>query len=197
MKGVDLNHHKRIVYVDVDGVLVNPNRHFLDELNRAIGTTYEYKDITAFNYYDCFPREHADILMRMWGSATLYDGWPPEPGAMEAVEEIRTFARVVAISSLTEGHADSKYSWLLGKGFDRKDIFLATDKSLVRGAVLIDDRIENLMGFDGEGICFPQPWNTSWDTANGLRTDNWDEIVTAVRAIIERNATATTEESQS
>jgi|SRR3989344_1272558 len=178
--------HLEIVYVDVDGVLVEHNRRFLEILNQTIGTTYGYEHLTTFDYHDCLPPEHADILLHMWQGETLYDGWPPEPGAMEAVEEMRRFARVIALSSPMLGHIASKYRWLLEWGFGRKDIFFATDKSLARGAVLIDDRTKNLLDFEGVKICFPRPWNWDWNPADGLKTDNWDEIVAEVREVIQR-----------
>lgn len=184
-----IDRHRDVVYVDVDGVLTEHNRTFLNQLNKIAGTRYRYEDITSFIYHECFPEEHADMMLKMWHSETMYDMWPPEPGAIEAVEAMRSFARIIALSSPMAGHLNSKYQWLLEHGFSRENIFFATDKSLARGAVLIDDRVENLLDFQGTRICFPRPWNTYWDTSLGIRTANWDEIVEEARNALMRNGT--------
>ena len=174
----------KIVFLDVDGVIVDHNHEFLEELNRIAGSSYRYEDLTDFWYHNCFPEEHADIIDAMWHRPDLYDGREPDPEAMKAIEEMRTFARVVAFSTPTPGHIASKYAWLMGIGFHERDIILLRDKSLGRGTVHIDDRIKNLTGFSGAKICFERPWNTKWDESMGLRTNDWDKIVEEVRRLV-------------
>ena len=175
---------RQVIFVDVDGVLTEHNQTFLEQINRRFGATYAYEDITSFHYDECMEAEHAEVMLNMWHGENLYDNWPPEPGAMEAVREMRTFARVIALSSPMLGHIKSKYQWLLEQGFGRDGIIFAHDKSLMRGALLIDDRMKNIYNFTGEAICFARPWNTGWNTSKGIRTSNWDEIVARAREII-------------
>lgn len=52
------------------------------------------------------------------------------------------------------------------------------DKSILRAAYLIDDQPKNLIGFEGQGLLFTAPHNTSTDTsASGfVRVNNWQEV---------------------
>ena len=188
-----MDKYSKIIYIDVDAVLTNPTIDFLSALNKQIGTNYVIEDLTTFEYINCLPKEHAEILLNMWKGSSLYDGREADLKALKALEDMREFARVVALSGPVIGHVDSKLQWLIKHcGFLKKDTVIAKDKSLLRGAVLIDDLIENLMEFDGERICFSQPWNTEWDEKLGLRTDDWGKIVRTAKRTIAKNSALTT-----
>jgi 5'-nucleotidase len=48
------------------------------------------------------------------------------------------------------------------------------DKSILRADYLIDDQPKNLLGFEGQGLLFTAPHNTS---ASGfVRVNNWREV---------------------
>ena len=66
-----------------------------------------------------------------------------------------------------------------------KDIIITADKHLIRGDVLIDDGVHNLLGGDYRKILVTAPYNESFDAeANGMiRVSSWEEIYRAVSAI--------------
>jgi 5'(3')-deoxyribonucleotidase len=173
-----------VVCLDIDGVCVNPTEDpFLPRVNQLEGTHYTLADITTFDYRDCLPLKHAQMIMEMWADPKLYDDMQPDPKAVAAIARMRRFSRVVALSTPTIGHSDSKLRFLIRPplSFPKKDIIILFDKSLVIGDVLIDDNIENLLSFNGEMICFAQQWNLTWDPDLGLRTNNWRRIVPKIR----------------
>jgi 5'(3')-deoxyribonucleotidase len=177
--------YSKIVYLDVDSVLLELHPGFLATLNKELGTRYTMDNITTFGYVGSLSPEHAKIVQAMWSNPSLYDGKEADPAALAALAKIRKFARAIALSSPTIGHVDSKLRWLTKHcGFLKEDIIIAKDKSLQRGAVLIDDHIENLLRFPGGRICFSRPWNTAWDTKLGPRTDDWNEIIKITKKII-------------
>ncbi|MDD5711013.1 MAG: hypothetical protein PHV43_02865 [Candidatus Colwellbacteria bacterium] len=177
---------RNVVYIDVDAVMVNPTAGFLERLNAAVGTRYKLADVTTFNYRDCLPLKHAIMLEEMWTNPTLYDDMQPDAGVVEAIQEMREFARVVALSTPTIGHSDSKLRFLVRPplSFPTKDIVMLFDKSLMRGVVLIDDNVDNLLNFGGARICFARHWNEGWSKKLGPRTRRWDIIVEEVRKAI-------------
>ena len=148
---------KPIILLDVDGVLVNHNARHLDALNETYGTSYAYSDITDF-HYSFMPQHHRDALYNLWHAADLYDHDVIHEVQMEVIGGLREIGRVMACSSPLEGHISSKYRFLL-RYFDRRDIVLTADKSLVGGTILIDDGPHNIKAFPGHGIIFDQPWN--------------------------------------
>jgi 5'(3')-deoxyribonucleotidase len=179
---------KGIIFLDIDGVLVNPTVLFLQELNKIEGTNYVLDDLTEFEYIKCLPKRHAEMMLDMWKNPNLYDNTEPDPKGVSAIQKLRKFARVIALSAPTVGHTDSKFRFLTRQPlfFEKKDIVVARDKSFVRGDLIIDDWIENLLSFSGNRICYPQPWNTDWDINLGPRTSDWNEIVKIAREILKK-----------
>lgn len=174
-----------IVLVDQDGCLTDHNTLFMERLNAENGTAHRYDEIVAFHYPNLTPEEKARVF-EYWNEHDLYDDYPPEPGALEALEELRKHHTVIAVSSPLPGSIQSKYSWLMEvAGFDRKDIVLATDKTLVKGNILIDDATHNLTTFPLKTLCFSRPWNRRW---SGPRVDSWEAVPEMVARVLKGGA---------
>lgn len=172
-----------IILLDMDGVMVEHSAMFMRWLNRDNGTNHRYEDIAGFDYPNLSADERRQV-MRYWHKRDLYDSHPPEPGCLEAIEDLRRRHRVVAVTSPMDGHVHSKFTWLRRTGgFAKKDIVIAGDKDLVGGDVLLDDRIRNLEEAAAKGreaVCYDRPWNQEW---RGSRVGGWAEFVEHVDAL--------------
>jgi 5'(3')-deoxyribonucleotidase len=162
------------ILVDCDGCLTDHNRVFLSRVNAAFGTSYAYEDISEFDYEKCIGKEAAAYLYQMWHSDDLYDDTEPEPGALEALEKMRELRRVVVVTSPMAGHVRSKYRWLR-RYFERDDIYIGTDKTLIKGCVLVDDGPHNLAAFPGPAIVYDRPWNRK--VREIPRAMDWSDVV--------------------
>jgi 5'(3')-deoxyribonucleotidase len=179
-----------MVILDIDGVVWDHNRFFLERVNGRYGTSYKFTDIVAFRYGEFLPEEHANYIYKLWHSPDLYEmDECLMPGALSGIECLQQITRVVAVSSPLEGHIESKYRWLV-KTFGRRDIALLSDKNLVYkpGRIMVDDAIHNLKEWPGKTICFDQPWNHDYPTKGWYRrARGWPHLVSCVRWHLDRN----------
>jgi len=169
------------ILVDCDGCLTDHNRVFLTEVNATFGTTYSLSDITAFDYATVFGREVAKFIYKLWHADDLFDETEPEPGALDALAALRELRRVCVCTSPMAGHIKSKYRWLR-RYFDRADILIVTDKTLVRGSLLVDDGPHNLEAFPGPVICYDRPWNRK--VREIPRAMDWSDVVKLAERIV-------------
>lgn len=164
------------VAIDVDGVLTEHNWTNLKRLNEHFGTSYRYEDITSFAYDFLTEEERAFIYEECWHDPTLYDDATLTPCQERALEELEEWTNIIVVSSPLQGHIESKYRFLK-RHFDRSQIILASNKSLIRADLLLDDGPHNLEAFPSISIAFDRPWNRDWD---GPRVHDWQFVVNAI-----------------
>ena len=153
---------KKIVYIDMDGVLVNLG----DEITRWFESHPHLKE----KFKDC--PDHITGLFRF-----------PKPfeGALDAVkklEESGKYELFIATSSPwgnPEALTDKRY-WLeywFGETFHKKMV-TTHRKDLLVGDYLIDDRTKNGAGdFPGEHLQF----GINWETGKEGPFPNWDSVL--------------------
>ena len=150
---------KPIVLLDLDGVMIDHNDQFLQEVNEMFGKDYVYDDIVNFDY-SFMEVEERTIMFALWEVAS-YDGKSLSVENQDNLKALRTFARVVACSTAFTGHIESKHRFLR-RYFEPQDIVICKDKALVGGDILVDDKPKNIKLFRDvgkHGIVFNQPWN--------------------------------------
>ncbi len=148
---------KHTILIDCDSVLVEHNDLHIDKVNEVFGTSYTFESITSFGY-DFMTHEQRELTYELWRDPTLYDDAELTQEQLVTLERLRKLARLVVVTSPMVGSVDSKYAFLL-KYFDRHDILTASDKSIIRGDILIDDSQKNLDAFPNPVIIFDKPWN--------------------------------------
>lgn len=154
--------NKKIIYIDMDGVLVD----FKGAMEKAYKENPEYKETHKTN-----PDEIPNIFK------------DPKPikGAKEAIKELDSkglYEMFIATSATWKNPdaATHKRLWIekhFGKTF-RKKIFITHRKDLLKGDYLIDDRKENgAKDFDGQLLMFG--WNYRREKWNEY--PNWEDIL--------------------
>jgi 5'-nucleotidase len=140
----------------------------------------------SFHVRDDYPAEHRLKVDAIVESPDFYRCLPPVAGAIEAIQEIldEGISVFICTSPLTKYRncVLEKYQWVeehLGCEFTRR-IILTTDKTLVCGDVLIDDK----PAIVGAGtpywrhLIFDQPYNRQADGAR-INWDNWRNVLLA------------------
>ena len=185
--------------IDVDGVLVDASGLYL-EAWRAAGITVDGReprkaDIQTYDFRAIpgisDPQRAHELAMTVYSRPDLYDGYAPMAGALEALEELRLQARVIAVSCPTVGHADSKLRFLQALGFELRDIFLAPDKLSIKWDVLLDDAphyLARARQARRKVVCFTQPWNQALTDLDSIRVHTWPEALAALEAELAPNA---------
>lgn len=154
--------NKKIVYVDMDGVLVDLGKSFENFFKLHPYLKERYKD-------------NPDHLQGVFRDA------PPIDGAVESINILQQSGKydLFIATSAPWGNPQSaaeKRFWLeqyFGKLFHKR-MFITHRKDLLIGDYLIDDRRKNGAGeFKGELIQFG--WN--WETKEYNQYPNWNSVL--------------------
>jgi 5'(3')-deoxyribonucleotidase len=121
------------------------NAEFKDSLNAA--------DIKGWNLEPYMKKADTEEFYGLLARPGFYLTVGVIPGALEAVQRLRDYGRVIFVSACTPGTADQKLTWLRRNGFlpdvegPSEDWFVAKDKSLINADVLFDDNVSNVERF--------------------------------------------------
>lgn len=160
------------VVLDVDGVIVESNWTVIERLNSKFGTSYDFEQITTFEYDFLTDEQRQYVYDECWHDPCLYDNVRMTTGQLDVLYGLREVARVVVCSSPLLGHIRSKYEFL-SRYFHRNDIYLCSDKSLIKGDILVDDGPHNIEAWPGHAIIFDRPWNKG---LAGPRATSFEDI---------------------
>ncbi len=184
-----------VILCDVDGILVDFAESYLRLLREMFGVHKTEADITSFHFEQCVSTPEQDRAI--WQDIARNPGFvynlPVYDGAMGFLAELRQLGRVVACTSPANPlWTAERAQWLLDKGgFEKRDIVVASDKSLVMGDVLIDDAIHNLEGWRmgpggirGYGLLMNRPWNSQCSGAIWARAFDYGQLLNYVRDLV-------------
>lgn len=170
------------ILVDLDDVVVELMEKSIYYYNNRYDTQLQKEDLKEWELAD---RER---WMDIWRIPDFFGSLRFVPGAEQGLLDLSVRHEIVIVTSFpTWEAARSKIHWvhthLLIPGIipSMDKLVLCRDKSLVKGDVLIDDRMDNLKTFEGEKICFAQPWNTEW--RGEFRCRNWSEVGSVVQLL--------------
>lgn len=195
--------------VDCDGVLADFTRAYLAIANILAGTNYTPDDATA---WELSQLPGLKAVQRQTLEACGSPGWARSfgvyPGAQEGMRELAKLGEVYIVTSplwLYTGDLHEKLDrhfaatfchdrvlWLEEHfGIHRKKIIFASEKHVVDGTVLIDDKPANIQAWieahgskqDRSAILWAQPWNALEFTHHQkvMRTCDWSEAARVIQ----------------
>lgn len=176
------------VLLDVDGVLADWLRFYVEQVNRICGTNFKQEDAKSWDVEEAFDisgqkRKQVHQIISRPGSCY---GLQAIPGALEGVNWLRDIpevriAYVTAPWNSSTTWAYERREWLKDKGFLQPEdsLVFTRDKYLVAGSVFIDDKPANVEAWqkanpNGSGLVWSQPYNYVSDLP---RLRNWEELV--------------------
>lgn len=181
----------KTIILDVDGPLAKADEAWLRWLEGVTSTRLSKKP-TDYDLTKYFKEElggEGITGFEFWKGLDVYRNIDPVEGSIEACEALVGMGyRLLPVSKVYAEHTDSKRRWLK-KYYPMLDepiyISLSGHKSDIRGDIIIDDRIDNFLGFDRRstrGILFTTPYKQKQNvpTADLIPyycTDNWEQIV--------------------
>lgn len=169
------------ILVDIDSTITNFGETLLSVNNARNGATYQYADITSYDWFDC-------TFLSPWQPTTLEKFWDKvqvNPQAILTIEQwIRQGHKVYLV---TASHFNNTLGYKIRKTLEpfnpelinERNIIIAQDKSTIIGDVMIDDCVDNLINFGGVRICYTQPWNQ--DFKEVFRYNNWNKIDSVIQ----------------
>jgi 5'-nucleotidase len=178
---------KRIVAVDIDGVLGETQIHLLDRANPEFGTHVTKNDLKVWNCR-IGPSTFGELIERYLLDSEWVMGIPVIRGAQEGVDAIRQSADVIIASDTVPGTESSRIAWI-ERNFGFRPVFIntrGTQKANLQADALIDDYEQNLTAFlepkpERVGILIKQPWNqNAMPHPRIARAMDWNELTKCV-----------------
>lgn len=174
------------ILVDADGVLENLTSELTALLNEKYGTDVQFEQMREWGFSKAFPELTYEQIFSAELEETLYDRIRPIGGAPEYLKKLIDDGNTVYVVTSTPYEAVSlKIKKVMERFFPFltwENFIIASRKQMIKGDVLIDDGIHNLLGGDYRKILFDAPYNRDYDAeANGMiRVSSWEEIYKAI-----------------
>lgn len=178
-----------IIYIDMDDTIADCAGYWIKEINRELHLNIVKKDILTFGIpglADILPKVYMEPILEIIRRRGFFLGLDPLPGAQEVISELLRWSWKYDVYFTTAMLPKSYYThqekcmWLqeyFHVGEER--IIFTHQKHLLRGDVMIDDKLENLKDFKGYRIVFDQPWNRCYNGVKPFvawRCMNWEEV---------------------
>lgn len=175
------------ILVDADGVLENLTSELPALLNEKYGTNVQFEKMREWGFSKVFPELTYEQIFSVELEETLYDRIRPIGDAPEYLKKLIDDGNAVYIVTNTPYEAISlKMKKVMEHFFPFltwENFIIASHKQMIKGDVLIDDGIHNLLGGDYHKILFDAPYNRDYDAeANGMiRVSSWEEIYKVIK----------------
>lgn len=155
--------------IDLDGVVANFTKGWMDFYNRQYGTAFAVTDSQRWN--DLVDLTHFMDMDEFWEWSSDLDGhsvfWHLEPFA-GAVEALRSLAdaghHVIVVTTKPDFAIEDTYDWVERHRIPAAEIHILEDKWLVDCAIYLDDGPHVLPGLvqnrPASTVCrYIRPWN--------------------------------------
>jgi 5'(3')-deoxyribonucleotidase len=151
------------IYLDMDGVIVDLMGHWLPWLNTHTDKNLTVEDIHMWGIEKVYEIPFSKARKPLH-RPQFWEDLLPYPDAIEFVKELHDRGHEVYLS--TAPFPSDNCMW--GKKVWMEDhlpflpssrLCILQDKFLLRGDMMVDDKPENLIKFEGLRVLFSQPWN--------------------------------------
>jgi 5'-nucleotidase len=165
---------KRIA-IDMDGVLADTTRKFLDLHEQETGERLSEKDIMGKKESAPFPNIYSWV-----NTVGFFRNVPLIADGQEVVKKLCDKYEVFIVSAATEfpPSLTDKQAWL-GEHFpfiSWRNIVFCGSKTIIKADIMIDDHFKNLDNFDGETLLFTAAHNALADAGRHTRIHTWREV---------------------
>jgi 5'(3')-deoxyribonucleotidase len=174
--------------VDVDDVLADLRPQVLRIVNEVSGKELTPDDFTEWDYFCVLDDDQKKEAFEIMGSPGFCGALQVLPGAKEAIRELQSMVKVLAVTwPFHVEWFNERYDWLEHKiGIPRGDVILASAKYAVSGKWFLDDNLDNVLSWSYGNPCMePMLWNTRATRDLGydrLRVYSWGEVIERVKA---------------
>jgi 5'(3')-deoxyribonucleotidase len=167
---------KPILACDFDDCITNLVGHWLSEYNRQYDDNLTVDEITDWDIGKF--TKISDKMYFLLEQPNFFKNVEINEDCYDVLKWASTYFDVQIISATNPKTYFDKVEWLKEHlpFIPPQNYNCVTNKYIISGAVMIDDKPENLEGFKGKKILFTRPWNQ--DVTHFNRADNWQEIRT-------------------
>lgn len=183
-----MNRKRKIIAIDMDGVLADTEAHFINWYERDYGVSIAREALQGVHEEEGFPEKGA--IRRFLYTPGFFRTLPLMTGAVAAVQKLMEDYEVYIVSAAMEFPQSliEKHEWLAEHFpfISWKNIVLCGDKSIIGTDYLIDDHSKNLDFFKGKPIMFTSGHNIHQN--HHFRVNNWAEALNFFAQEVEHKA---------
>ena len=166
------------LFVDMDEVLADTYQAHLDLYNSEYNEQLKVENCLGRELWQCVPADRQASIREHCHRPGFFKGLKPMKDAIEVMEQLSQEYQVYIASAAMEFPVSlaEKSEWIDEHMpfIPWKQRILCGHKHILRGEILIDDRLKNLQPFVGRSILFTSPHNTEVDGFE--RVSSWAEI---------------------
>lgn len=190
---------KLVILLDLDDILNNQNQVWTKYLNDTYDYNVDYNDITEWDISKSYPGLDSRSIYGPVLSPMLVPLMSAPMDAQEYTYSWYSAGHILLVTTSTSTqNIKEKTQWLYEnyKWFNEDHLMLTRKKQLIRGDVLIDDGIHNLLPDSEtqivptyEKLCFDKPWNRGFSCLeHGIhRAHSFSEIDEVIKILEKRN----------
>lgn len=173
-----------VLLFDLDGIVANLVKKWLEHYNRDYGDDLTEADITSWDWDRIVRPECGKKIFHYLSRPGFFADLEPIPGAIEAIGSFRDRAELVVVTASPRAAMSDKVAWVRKHlPFVHKDnIVLTRRKDLVRGDFMFDDAPRNLERFPGVRIMLDYPYNRDFHDCHRVR--DFDEFRTLMDRLL-------------
>ena len=181
---------RRVLGIDIDGVIANSQSVIIDELNKHFAKNYILQDFVNFNPIEKFGitgQELHQFIMDI--ELILIENARPMPGAVEAINKLINYYQINIISARTQTYYQNTLNWFARYNISYDSIVHTgthDKRSHAKEAnveLFIEDNLKNAFQISSLGIpvyLFDATYNQGELPTLVHRKFSWQEIITSI-----------------
>lgn len=180
--------------IDLDGVVANFNKGWIDFYNRQFGTSLDVSQVDA---WDVIPQlTHFQHMGEFWewaenlNGSSLFRHLDTFPDAVPALEKLAADGHeIIIVTTKPEFAIDDTHAWIEEKNIPTSEVHIVSRKDRVEADVFLDDAPHQLYQLrrhrpDAVVVRFARPWNHE---IPGVETvESWAEFLELVDHLTEQ-----------
>lgn len=173
----------------MDDTIENLGTAWVAYLNNKYGTDVVWEDIRDWDFHKSFPELNKNQVYSCLSEPELWDTVTPKEDAIVYLKRLMDEGHsVYIVTASMPKSAYHKTKRVLFKYFpyiNPEQLIITANKQMIRGDVLVDDGVHNLLGGDYEKILMTAPHNIDFNEAahNMYRANNWEEVYNIISMI--------------
>ncbi|WP_066640220.1 5' nucleotidase, NT5C type [Desulfolucanica intricata] len=150
---------KKIIGIDIDGVIANTQPVIIDELNQYFGKNYTIKDFINFDPVEKFNIDRQELYrFIMVREGKLINNSAPMPGSAAAINQLISDYQIYIISARTPTYYEDTLNWLKKYKISFDHLVLLGDHDKRQACIdagvqlFIEDNLNNALQISSCGI---------------------------------------------